>query len=93
MLNMIPLEVVKENKSIRRFVKSLIKSMNKWFTYLPNSNYYQIILEHINYNIIRFKECKFGLIVKSQIIMNHKSLDFVVILIVKANRNYYVFIV
>ncbi|CAD8148889.1 unnamed protein product [Paramecium pentaurelia] len=29
MLNMIPLEVVKENKSIRRFVKSLIKSMNK----------------------------------------------------------------
>lgn len=28
MLNMIPLEVVKENKSIRRFVKNLIKSMN-----------------------------------------------------------------
>lgn len=28
MLSMVPLDVVKENKSIRRFVKSLIKSMN-----------------------------------------------------------------
>ena len=28
MLNMIPINVIKENKSIRRFVKYLIKSMD-----------------------------------------------------------------